>query len=80
MLYMNVSDFKATFSDCHSKISFKILAHFKQKQNNSNCKDFPLRYIWKAESVLKFQESFTHPAIQNDQFMDEDMYINVDET
>lgn len=81
MLYKIVSDFKATFSDCHSKISFKILAHLKQKkQNNSNFKDFPLRYIWKADSVLKFQESFTHPAIQNDikQFMDED--INFDET
>ena len=28
VLYMSVSDFKAHFSDCHCKLSFKILASF----------------------------------------------------
>jgi hypothetical protein len=28
ILYFNVSDFKASFSDCHCKITFKILASF----------------------------------------------------
>ncbi|CAG2199948.1 unnamed protein product [Mytilus edulis] len=66
ILYFNVSDFKANFSDCHCKITFKILASFQLEKNKSHMKDFPLRYKWDTESIQNFQESFTHPVIQNE--------------
>ena len=49
ILYMGVSDFKANFSDCHCKLSFKILASFDNNcmNNVSSLHDFPLRYMWK---------------------------------
>ena len=78
ILYMCVSDFKATFSDCHCKLSFKLLASFTNENTNSNLKDFPTRYEWNEEKSISFQNAFAHPAIQNElkNFITED--INFD--
>ncbi|CAG2248789.1 unnamed protein product [Mytilus edulis] len=66
ILYMCVSDFKATFSDCHCKLSFKLLASFTNENIYSNLKDFPTRYEWNEEKLISFQNAFAHPAIQNE--------------
>lgn len=66
ILYMQVNNFKQGFSDCHSKLSFKILASFENQNKNENLKDFPTRYFWDSESSTKFRQTFNHPAIQNE--------------
>ena len=66
ILYMFVSDLKPIYSDCHCKISIKILASFEYQKETSGLKDFPTRYIWNAESINCFQETFAHPAVQNE--------------
>ncbi|CAG2225710.1 unnamed protein product [Mytilus edulis] len=75
ILYMCVSDFKATFSDCHCKLSFKLLASFTNENIYSNLKDFPTRYEWNEENLISFQNAFAHPAIQNElkNFITEDI-------
>lgn len=78
VLYMEVSDFKANCSDCHCRLSIKILANFERELTNNNLKDFPLRYIWNNESVLNFQNSFSHPAIEKEIKSFIDTKINLD--
>ena len=77
---MGVSDFKAHFSDCHCKLSFKILASFDNHclNNESHLHDFPLRYVWNSDSALSFQETFAHPMIQKEmkQFLDEEIALD----
>ena len=72
---MFVSDFKPTFSDCHCKMSIKILASIEYQKETSGLKDFPTRYIWYAESINCFHETFAHPAVQNEikQFLTNDI-------
>ena len=94
---MFVFDFKPTFSDCHCKISIKILASFEYQKETSGLKDFPtethvgynniLTYDHfnyypfgrdrskNAESINCFQETFAHPAVQNEikQFLTDDI-------
>jgi hypothetical protein len=38
-------------SDCHCKLSFKILASYQREIINRKRKDFPNRYIWNNESL-----------------------------
>lgn len=78
VLYVHVSDFKAAFSDCHSKVSMKLMANFEREANFDNLIDFPARFIWNNESIQTFQETFAHPATQNDikKFMDEKISLH----
>jgi hypothetical protein len=48
------------------KISIKILASFEYQKETSGLKDFPTRNFWNAESINCFQETFAHPAVQNE--------------
>ena len=66
ILYMNVNEFLPLLSDCHCKISLKILAHFEIESKQKGMTDFPSRYLWVNESIITFQETFGHPAIQNE--------------
>lgn len=62
---MHVSEFIPKLSDCHCKISLKLLAHFEREYSNeTGLTEFPSRYIWDKESMINFQMSFAHPAIQ----------------
>jgi hypothetical protein len=40
----------AGMSDCHCKLSFKILASYQREIINRKLKDFPNRYIWNDKS------------------------------
>jgi hypothetical protein len=56
-------------------MSIKILASIEYQKETSGLKDFPTRYIWNAESINCFQETFAHPAVQNEikQFLTNDI-------
>ena len=62
VLYMSVSNFMATMSDCHCKMSFKLLASFKREFINDNLVDFPNRYIWNDSTCELFQKALTSPV------------------
>ena len=58
ILYYRVSDFIPLFSDCHCKISWEILAKFKNECHNtaSNMtKKISINFKWKQDSSEKFQ-------------------------
>jgi hypothetical protein len=55
ILYMTVSDFITDFSDCHCKLSLKLLASFERKKVTQNLRDMPCRYIWTEQSHIAFQ-------------------------
>ena len=64
ILYFRVSDFLSTFSDCHCKISFEILAKYEEKSINNNYQKAPFKYKWKENSAVKFQEALESPEVQ----------------
>ena len=66
VLYMSVSDFITLLSDCHCKISLKLMSSFQREYTNDNMRKFPDKYIWDQNSVVTFQTTFSHPAIQNE--------------
>ena len=65
LLYMSVSDFFTDMSDCHSRISFKLLASFEREPCTKKLKNFPERYRWDDLSCDNFQRGFSNPIIQN---------------
>jgi hypothetical protein len=65
ILYMQISNFYAGMSDCHCKLSFKILASYQREIINRKLKDFPNRYIWNDKSSEDFTKGFLNPNIKN---------------
>lgn len=66
VLYISVSDFITLLSDCHCKISLKLMSSFQREYTNDNMRTFPDKYIWDQNSVVNLQTTFSHPAIQNE--------------
>ena len=60
---MSVSDYLTDFSDCHCKLTLKLLASFQKESINNNLKELlcTCRYTWTESSSIHFQNSFTHP-------------------
>ena len=59
ILYFKVSNFILFLSGCHSKISWEILAKYKDNysnKTNTSTSKLPLNYIWTNDSGVKFQE------------------------
>jgi hypothetical protein len=77
IMYFHVHDF-LPLSDCHCKISMKILSSFKREFNNDDLIDMPTRYKWDNSSVAHFQNYFTHPIIQRDikSFLNKTIQLN----
>ena len=73
ILYMTVSDFITDFSDCHCKLSLKLLASFERKKVTQNLRDMPCRYMWTEQS-----HSFPNPLIKQsiEQFMGKEIDLN----
>ena len=83
VLYMSVSDFLTDFSDCHCKLTLKLLASFQKESINNNLKELPCtcRYTWTESSSIHFQNSFTHgntPISKKEirQFLSTEIYLN----
>lgn len=77
ILYVYVSDF-LPLSDCHCKISLKLLSTFKRECTSMNMQEMPKRYKWDELSVTNFQNAFLHPTVQNDiqLFLDKSIEYN----
>lgn len=75
ILFFQVSDFIATLSDCHSKLSWGILANFNCSNSEYKFNPLPLKYVWTENSIPEFQSAFQTKEIQNkiNEFMN--MYI-----
>lgn len=58
-MYVYVSDF-LPLSDCHCKISLKLLSTFKRECTSMNMQKMPKRYKWDE------LYAFLHPTVQND--------------
>lgn len=65
ILFFQVSDFIATFSDCHSKLSWGVLANFNCSNSEYEFNPLPLKYVWAENSVSEFQSAFQTKEIQN---------------
>ena len=65
VLYFHVSDFIATLSDCHSKLTWAILANFNCSNSVQQLKPIPSKFIWDRNSDFKFQLSLQSPDIQD---------------
>ena len=54
--------FLTDFSDCHCKLTLKLLASFQKESINKNLKELlcTCRYTWTESSSIHFQNSFTH--------------------
>lgn len=78
ILYMNVSDFLPTLSDCHSQLSVKMLSSFEREPIMEHMNKFPNGYMWNDSSAESFLKSFSHPEIQNQlkSFMDEKIELD----
>jgi hypothetical protein len=66
ILYMSVSDFIPLLSDCHCKISMKLLSSFQREYKNNYLKKFPDKYICNQDSLERFQAYFTHPSVKQE--------------
>ena len=65
ILYFHVADFLSTFSDCHCKISFEIMAKFSEKPLKNNPSSLmKINYKWGEGSATKFQEAFSSSYVQ----------------
>ena len=79
---MSVSDFLTDFSDCHCKLTLKLLASFQKESINNNLKELPCtvhcRYTWTETSSIHFQNSFTHPLVKKelDNFLSTEIHLN----
>lgn len=78
VLFFQVSDFIATLSDCHSKISWGILANFNCSNSVYKLNPLPLKYIWDENLISEFQSAFQTEAIQNK--MNEFMNMSIADT
>lgn len=80
ILYMSVSDFIPTLSDCHCQLSLKLLSSFEREKINFHMRDFPKYFKWNDESSLRFQNAFSHPLIQQNikTFMDSKIENNAE--
>ncbi|CAC5426508.1 unnamed protein product [Mytilus coruscus] len=78
VLYMHASEFKAKMSDCHCKLSLKLLAYFGREHKNDDLIEFPSRYTWDQDNILPFQESFSLPVIKRElkSFLDNTITLN----
>ncbi len=70
ILYFKVSNFIPFLSDCHCKISWEILAKYKDNysnKTNTSTSKFPLKYmyIWTNDAGVKFQEALNSPTMQD---------------
>lgn len=74
---MQISNFYAGMSDCHCKLSFKILASYQREIINRKLKDFPNRYIWNDTSSEDFTKGFLNPNIKNklDTFLKDEIIL-----
>ena len=61
VLYFHVSDFLATISDCHCKLSWCILANFNCSNNVEHLKPIPCKFIRDENSDFKFQSALQSP-------------------
>ncbi|CAG2214636.1 unnamed protein product [Mytilus edulis] len=65
ILYFRVSEFVSTFSDCHCKISWEILAKYQITETQSNnLHAAPVNFRWTEDSPLKFQQALLSPDNQ----------------
>lgn len=67
ILYFRVSDFIPFLSDCHCKISWDILAMFRNICPNkvyNMTHELPTNYTWKKDSSETFQEALNSHEIQ----------------
>lgn len=83
ILYFEVSDFLSTFSDCHCKISWSILAKFQIKENSqTKIHKAPLNYRWNEKSALKFQNILASDESQKKirKFTEQDVKESPDST
>ena len=65
VLFFHVSDFLATLSDCHSKLSWRMLANFHYSNNVCQLNPLPVRYIWNDNSLAEFQSALQTEEISN---------------
>jgi hypothetical protein len=75
---MQISIFLAGISDCHCKLSFKILASYQRELINRKLEDFPNRYIWNDKSSEDFTKEFLNPniKIKLDNFLKDEINFN----
>ncbi|CAG2207784.1 unnamed protein product [Mytilus edulis] len=66
VLYFKVNDFIPTLSDCHSKIEWKMSAHFTTTHAEVIDNILPLscNYVWSDDSSDKFQDALSSIDIQ----------------
>lgn len=66
-LNFRVSNFIPILSDCHSKLSFLLLASYPKyyENNDDNTTLFPGRYVWTDLSKVKFQDALCHPSTKS---------------
>ncbi|VDI33728.1 Hypothetical predicted protein [Mytilus galloprovincialis] len=76
ILSFEVSDFLPTFSDCHCKLSFNIMATYIKNSSkcNINMTDLTGGYIWSNSSPIKFRDALCHPLCKAkiDDFLKQD--------
>ena len=65
ILFFHVSDFLATLSDCHCKLSWGMLANFTCSNNSYMLNPLPLKYIWNETSITDFQSAFERDEIKS---------------
>ena len=65
ILFFHVSDFLATLSDCHCKLSWEMLANFTCSNNSYMLNPLPLKYIWNETSITDFQSAFERDEIKS---------------
>ena len=65
ILFFHVSDFLATLSDCHCKLSWGMLANFTCSNNSYMLNPLPLKYIWNETSITNFQSAFERDEIKS---------------
>ncbi|MEW8547927.1 MAG: reverse transcriptase family protein [Candidatus Thiodiazotropha sp.] len=65
ILYFHVSDFLATLSDCHCKLSWGMLANFNCSNNGCSLNPLPVKYYWDNESAADFQQALKTDGISN---------------
>ena len=65
VLYFNVSPFNPILSDCHCKLSWKILSHFNINHNdNTTLRPMKKIFMWGNSSASDFQSALLSDDIQ----------------
>ena len=65
ILYFHVSDYLATLSDCHCKLSWGMLANFTYSDNVCSLNPLPVKYCWDNSSSAKFQQTLQSEVFSN---------------